>query len=107
MTFVAEADPTVTLAPDKKPNPARKIWVPPAALPPPGAEDSTRRWENSEVLPSGDVAVAVTGEPGSMTTGSTALMVALPLPSVVTSFAPRYVRPSRASCGRPTHPRLA
>ena len=39
------------------------------------------------------------------TTGSVVSMAASPLASVVTVSVPRYVRPSRKSCGSPTQPR--
>src|SRR5262245_10598362 len=45
-------------------------------------------FENSDVLPTGSVAVAVTKEP-TATKGTVAVKVALPLPSVVTSADPR------------------
>ena len=81
--------PNVTVAPGRKLNPVRETDVPPAALPSPGNDDSTMRWENSEVLLSGEVAVAVTTAPGSIVTGRSTSITPLPLASVVTSAAPR------------------
>ena len=74
----------------------------PAGLPDVGLEASTRRCENSEVFPSGSVAVAVTLSPSPIETGRATLMPALPEPSVVTWAEPMNVRPSRNACGRST-----
>ena len=62
--------------------------------------EKTMRCENSEVLPSGSVAVAVMRAPGSTFAGSVMSKDALPEPFVVTCVEPRYSSPSRNSCGR-------
>ena len=88
-TFVAATPPTVTVAPASNARPLTFARVPPAAGPTAGVSDRTKRGENSEVFPPGSVAVAVTGEPFGIATGSTTLKVALPEPSVVTCEEPR------------------
>ena len=50
---------------------------------------TARQAENSEVLPPGSVAVAVTNEPLGTTTGSTTPNAALPVMLFVTVIAPR------------------
>jgi len=75
----------------------------PAGSPPPGDEWRTIRCENSEVLPSGSVAVALTLSPGSRVTGRTTLIGAFPLPLVVTWSEPRYVLPSTYDRGQCRH----
>ena len=55
---------------------------------------TVRQAENSEVLPAGSVAVAVTTSPAVVAVSSVVLMVALPEPSVLTEVEPRKVRPS-------------
>src|SRR5262245_21060519 len=50
--------------------------------------------ENSEVLPAGSVAVALTTCPSATATGNVAVKLTSPLPSVVTVVAPRKVCPS-------------
>ena len=47
------------------------------------------RWENSEVLPFGSVAVADMRAPASVWIGNVSSNAALPLASVVTSVLPR------------------
>ena len=51
--------PMVTEAPDAKSVPERVTAVPPAGGPAVGRIEKTMRWENSDVLPSASVAVAV------------------------------------------------
>src|SRR5262245_49963362 len=73
--------------------------VPPAG----GPEDVERlkriRWENSDVFPSGSVAVAEIRAPSSVATARVSSIDALPEASVVTCVEPRYVSPSRNSLG--------
>ena len=64
-------------------------FVPPAGVPDVGKTKSGRRWENSEVFPSGSVAVADTGSFAATSTGSVTSMAANPAPSVVTEDDPR------------------
>ena len=53
-----------------------------------------RHRENSDVLPSGSVAVAVRKWPAVAMVESVAVKIALPPPSVVTDVVPRKVSPS-------------
>src|SRR5512135_1962016 len=83
--------------------PPSVVAMPPAAGPDRGVDERTMLWENSEVLPLGSVAVAVTSWPGGRTPRTSVEKVPLQLPSVTTTIEPRYVAPSRGACGRPAH----
>src|SRR5262249_20465994 len=63
-TFVAARPPIVTVAPSSKSVPAIVTGVPVPAGPDTGVIEKGRRCENSEVLPSGSVAVALMRSPG-------------------------------------------
>src|SRR5262249_28502344 len=64
LTPLAGTPPTVTVAPFSKSIPVRVTAVPPDAGPGRGDCGKTSRCENSDVLPLGSVAVAVTIWPG-------------------------------------------
>ena len=100
LTPVAAMPPTVTAAPSRKSVPARLRLVPPAGGPEPGLDENGIRWENSEVLPEGSVAVAVIRAPVSTCTGNVRSKVPLPRASVVTWLDPIQVCPSRNSRGK-------
>ena len=87
-TLVAATPPTVTVAPSSKTSPLT-VAAPPKAGPEGGVDEITKRGVNSDVLPPGSVAVDEMGEPFGTAIGSTALMVALPDPSVLTWVDPR------------------
>lgn len=53
-----------------------------------------RQFENSEVLPLGSVAMAVTDWPDERPASPIAVKLTLPEPSVLTGHCPRYVCPS-------------
>src|SRR5450432_480953 len=100
VTLVAGTPPTVTVAGAAKSIPISLTDCPPDATPETGFTRKRIRGEISEVFPAGSVAVAPRCEPAATATGSTALKVALPVPSVVAGTEPRYVRPSTKSCVR-------
>ena len=104
LTFVAGMPPTVTVAPGSKSIPVRVDATPPPCGPEGGSIEERMRCENSEVLPDGSMAIAVTGCPAGRTKGTSVAKAALPEPSVATGSEPRYVSPWRASCGRRRHP---
>ncbi len=99
-TLDAAVAPNVTVAPASNAIPASVTAVPPAGGPEAGLTEKRIRCENSEVLPSGEVAVAVIGWPSSSATENMTLYVAVPVASVMTCIDPMYVSPSRKSCGR-------
>jgi hypothetical protein len=73
---------------------AATFQSPPAGLIQLTAVTAASQGENSEVLPAGSVAVAVTLSFAAMAAGSDALKGASPLASVVTEVAPRKRCPS-------------
>src|SRR5262249_51367259 len=97
---LVETPPMVIVVGLEKSVPETEIEVPPAEPPEVGSIEKMIRWENSEVLPLGSVAVAEILDPAATTTGKTTLMVALPEPSVVTCEERRYVPPSTNSRGK-------
>ena len=65
-----------------------------------GEIEKMMRWENSEVFPSGSVAVAEMRAPASVWTGNVSSNAASPLASVVTEDVPSQVSPSTNSRGK-------
>ena len=89
-TPVAETPPMETVAPSSNNMPLIVMAVPPSAGPDLGmSSDQTMRWESSEVLPSGSVAVALIREPGATFAGSVMSKLTSPDPFVVTCSDPR------------------
>ena len=88
MTFAAVPSKVMVVGSTKL-VPATVIPVPPVAGPDFGEIEKMIRCENSDVLPSGSVAVAEIFAPGSIATGRLTSMSALPEPSVVTWVEPR------------------
>jgi len=87
-TLVAGTPPMVSVAPSSKSIPLKVTLVPPAAGPDSLFALKTSCCENSDVLPAGSVAVAVTTSFGPMLSGRTRSKVPFPLASVVTTVEP-------------------
>ncbi len=98
-TPVAGWPPIVTAAPVPKSVPETVMVLPPPASPEAKLTEKGSRCENSEVLPAGSVAVALTCSPAEIPMGTVTSTTPVPLPSVVTTPEPRYFAPSRKSFG--------
>ena len=89
MTLVADAPPMDTVAPEAKSVPESVTPVPPDAGPEAGATEKMIRWENSDVLPEGSVAVALRRASVATAAGTVTSKAPVPVPSVETWPDPR------------------
>ena len=88
VTLVAAIPPTVNVAPGRMSVPVMVSGFRPRAGPKADSGRTVMRWENSDVLPAGSVAVAVTRAPVSIVAGSVTSNAPEPEPSVVTCPEP-------------------